>query len=97
MKRGKYKKLANVVYEDGYNHYDRHRNIPVVFMLNAAEKAALDDMLAASGVTNVSDFIRGQVFKAHKELTAEQKEQLKEVAKWRAENDMPPNPLKGEG
>ena len=87
MKRGRYKKLANVVYEEGYNHYDRHRNIPVVFMLNEAEKAAFDDMLAASGVTNISDFIRGQIFKAHKEMTPEQKEQLAEVRQWRKEMD----------
>ena len=90
MKRGRYKKLANVVYEEGYNHYNRHRDILIVFKVNEAEKAALDDMLAASGVTNVSDFIRGQVFRAYGDLSAEQKEQLKEVAKWRAENDKPP-------
>ena len=87
MKRGRYKKLANVVYEEGYNHYDRHRSIPVVFLVNAAEKAALEDLMAASGVTNISDFVRGQVFKAHREMTPEQKEQLAEVRQWRKECD----------
>ena len=79
--------MANLEYEEGYNHYDRHRDIQIVFKVNAAEKAALDDMLAASGVTNVSDFIRGQIFKAHREMTTYQKEQLAEVRQWRREED----------
>ena len=87
MKRGRYKKLANVVYEEGYNHYDRHRDIQIIFKINAAEKAALEDLMAASGVTNVSDFIRHQIFKAHKDMTPEQKEQLAEVRQWRKECD----------
>ena len=83
----KYKKLQNIVYIDGYNHYNRHRIIPIQFFVNEAEKAALDDLIAVLGVTNLSAFIRGQVFKAYDELSPEQRQQLKDVAKWRADND----------
>ena len=83
----KYKKLKNVVYVNGYNHYSRHREIPIHFTVNEAEKAALDDLIAVLGVTNLSAFIRGQVFKAYDELSPEQRQQLQEVAKWRADND----------
>ena len=36
----KYKKLQNVEYISGYDHYDRHRDILINFKLNEAEKAA---------------------------------------------------------
>ena len=83
----KYKKLQNIVYIDGYNHYNRHRIIPIQFFVNEAEKAALDDLIAVLEVTNISAFIRSQIFKAYNELSPEQRQQLKDVAKWRADND----------
>ena len=83
----KYKKLENVEYIPGYDHYDRHRDILVTFKLNEAEKAALDDLLAALEVTNLSDFIRHQVFRAYNDLTPDQKARLADVAAWRATND----------
>ena len=87
----KYKKLQNVEYISGYDHhYDRHRDILINFKLNEAEKAALDDLLAALEVHNLSDFIRAQIFRAFNDLTAEQKEQLAEARQWRRENDRPP-------
>ena len=82
-----YKKSKNVVYQDGYDHYDRHRNIQVMFLINEAEKAALDDMTAALGVTNLSEFIRGRLFSAYSWMTDEQKKKMKEVAEWRATED----------
>ena len=86
----KYKKLQNVEYISGYDHYDRHRDILINFKLNEAEKAALDDLLAALEVHNLSDFIRAQIFRAFNDLTDEQKKQLAEVRQWRRENDHPP-------
>ena len=86
----KYKILDNVVYMDGYNHYKRHRDIPIHFTVNEAEKAALDDLTAVLGVKNLSDFIRRQVFGAFRNLTDSQKAQMAEVARWRATEDHPP-------
>ena len=82
-----YKKSKNVVYQEGYDHYDRHRNIQVMFLINEAEKAALDDMTAALGVTNLSEFIRGRLFSAYYSLNDSQKAQMAEVAHWRATED----------
>ena len=86
----KYKKLQNVEYISGYDHYDRHRDILINFKLNEAEKAALDDLLAALEVHNLSDFIRAQIFSAYNDLTPDQTAQLAEVRQWRRENDRPP-------
>ena len=86
----KYKKLQNVEYISGYDHYDRHRDILINFKLNEAEKAALDDLLAALEVHNLSDFIRAQIFSAYHTLTPEQKQRLAEVALWRAAEDASP-------
>ena len=83
----KYKKLQNVEYISGYDHYDRHRDILINFKINEAEKAALDDLLAVLQVQNLSDFIRAQIFRAFNDLTDEQKEQLAEVRQWRKDCD----------
>ena len=86
MRKHKYQK-RKVEYAEGYNHYDKHRNIQVIFLVNEAERNLMEDLVAVSGVGNLSDFIRGQVFRAYGDLSAEQKEKLKEVASWRAAND----------
>ena len=86
MRKQKYQK-RKVVYADGYDHYDKHRTVQVIFLVNEAERAALDDLMAVLGVKNMSDFIRGQVFRAFNDLNAEQKTQLKEVRQWRKEMD----------
>ena len=57
------------------------------FYVNEAEKAALDDLMAVLGVKNQSAFIRGRVFGAYNELTAEQKAKLAEAREWRAKED----------
>ena len=74
-------------YVRGYEHYGHKRTVPVLFYLNEAEKCCLDDLAAVLGVRNMSEFIRGQVFKAYSGLTEEQKRQMAEVAEWRAEED----------
>ena len=76
-------------YAEGYDHYDKHRTIPVQFFVNEAEKAFLDDLFAVLQVRNMSAFIRKQVFHAYQTLTDEQKEQMREVAHWRASEDIP--------
>ena len=86
MRKQKYQK-RKVVYADGYDHYDKHRTVQVIFLVNEAERAALDDLMAVLGVKNMSDFIRGQVFRAFNDLSAAQKGQLKEVRQWRKECD----------
>ena len=85
MKRGKYKRKVD--YIEGYDHYDKVRTCQVIFLLSEAEKACLEDMVAASGFPNISAFIRKQIFKAYNDMTPEQKQQLREVAEWRKDND----------
>ena len=89
MRKYKYQK-RKVEYAEGYGHYDKHRKIAVVFFISEVERKALDDLLAVIGAKNQSEFIRGQVFKAYGDLTAEQKRQMAEVAAWRAEDDSAP-------
>ena len=72
------------IYIPGYDHYSHKRNIRVVCVLNQAERAALDDLMAVLGVKNISAYIRGQMFGAYEGLTREQKRQLREVREWRA-------------
>ena len=74
-------------YIDGYEHYGHRRDIQVVVRLNAAERAALDDLLAVVGARSMSSFIRRQLFGAYEGLTREQKRQLREVREWRARAD----------
>ena len=83
MYRSKKKKI---IYADGYNHLSHRRNILVNFYVNESEKAAMDDLMGALGVTNQSEFIRKQVFKAYNEMTPEQLQKMKEVAEWRVED-----------
>ena len=80
-------KHNKIIYIDGYDHYDKERNIQVLFRVNAAEKAFLDDLVSVLEVKNVSRFIRNQVFHAYQTLTDSQKAQMAEVARWRHEND----------
>ena len=86
MKQGKYQK-RKVEYIDGYNHYGKKKTIHLTFFMSEAEKAALDDLMAVLKVKNLSAFVRGQAFKAYQSLTPEQKEQMREVAEWRAAED----------
>ena len=86
MRRGKYQH-RKIVYEDGYDHYDKNRTIQVIFLVNEAEKNFLDDLTAALQVRNKSDFIRKQVFRVVENLTEEQMQLVKDAAKWRYEND----------
>ena len=80
MKRSKKHKI---VYCSGYDHYSHRRTIQITFFVNEAEKNALDDLMAVLEEKNMSEFIRGQLFRAYEGLTAEQKERLAEVAEWR--------------
>lgn len=66
-------------YIPGYDHYSHKRNIRVVCMLNQAERAALDDIMAVLGQTNISRYIRSQIFLSYHTLTRQQKRQLREV------------------
>ena len=84
----KYQK-RKVEYVDGYDQYDKYRTIPVTFFLNEAEKCFLDDLMAVMSVRNMSAFIRSQVFHAYQTLTDEQKEQMREIAQWRASEETP--------
>ena len=81
------RRKKKIVYEDGYEHYGKVRNIPVIFVISEVEKNLLDDMMAASHETNKSDFIRKRVFGSYSGMTSEQKQMMKEVADWRHEND----------
>ena len=81
------RRKKKIVYEDGYEHYGKVRNIPVIFVISEVEKNLLEDMMAASHETNKSDFIRKRVFGSYSGMTDEQKEQMQEVAAWRHEND----------
>ena len=79
-------KKRKIVYRDGYEHYGHRRTIQITFFVNEAEKAALDDLMAAMEEKNMSDFIRRQVFRAYDTLTPEQRKKMDEVAKFRAED-----------
>ena len=78
---------SKVEYIDGYNHYGKRRNTFVIFRLNEAEKAFLDDLISVMHIKNISAFMRGQAFKAYHELSAEQKAQMGDVAVWRLTED----------
>ena len=84
MKKRRKKKI---VYEEGYEHYGKVRNVQVIFVVSELEKNLLEDMMAASGETNKSEFIRKRVFGSYSGMTGEQKEQMREVAEWRATED----------
>lgn len=73
-----------VKYADGYDHYSHRRNVQVTFLLNEAERAALDDLMAVVGARSISSFVRSQLFRAYRGLSREQKRQLREVREWRA-------------
>lgn len=73
-----------VKYVEGYDQYSHRRNVQVTFLLNAAERAALDDLMVVVGARSMSSFIRRQLFGAYEGLTREQKRQLREVREWRA-------------
>ena len=81
-------------YVEGYNHYDKHRTIPETFYLNEAEENFLSDLLAVLHVRNKSEFMRNQVFHAYQGLTEEQRQQMAEVARWRATEDNKTPPLR---
>ena len=77
-----------VEYVDGYNHYDKQRKHFIIFRMNEAEKAFLDDLVAATNARSISAFLRSQAFRAYRDLTPEQKEKMREVAEWRATDDV---------
>ena len=79
-------KHKKVIYADGYEHLSHRRDIKVTFFVNESEKAAMDDMLMVLGVTNLSEFIRNQVFAAYKTMTPEQLRQMAEIAEFRSED-----------
>jgi len=79
--------MKRTIYINGYNHYSHRRNITMRFLVNEAEKRCLDDLMAVMGVRNMSAFIRAQIFRAYRDLTPEQKQQLADVAQWRASED----------
>ena len=89
MKKLKHKQ-QKIIYAEGYDHYDKERNIQIIFRVNEAEKAFLDDLFAVLEVKNASRFIRNQVFHAYQSLTDEQRQQMAEVARYRATEDHPP-------
>ena len=78
-------KKARIIYEDGYDHLSHNRSEFIIVRVNAAEKAALDDMMAALEVKNQSEFIRNQLFNAYKTMTPEQLRKMAEVAAYRTE------------
>ena len=82
MKKGK-----KIIYVQGYNHYNHKRKVKITFMLNQCEHECLSDLMSVLGVGNMSAFIRGQIFRAYSDLTAEQKRMMAEVAAWREKND----------
>jgi len=75
------------LYIPGYNHYSHRRNIQLHFYLNQAEFYALQDLMAVTGARNLSKYLRQQLFRAYRDLTPEQKQQLADVAAWRENND----------
>ncbi len=77
--------MKKVRYQNGYNHYDHRRTKCIHVLLNEAELAALNDLMAALGYTNKSRFVRAQIFSAHRSLTPTQRRKLQQVAKWRAQ------------
>ena len=87
-------KKRKIVYRDGCDHYSHRRTILITFFVNEAEKAALDDLMAAMEEKNMSDFIRRQVFRAYETLTAEQRKKMAEVAEWRKEEGVENSPSK---
>ena len=75
------------VYIPGYNHYSHRRNIQLHLYINQAELYAFEDLMAVLGVRNKSRFFRAQIFRAYRDLSPEQKQQLADVAAWRHQND----------
>ena len=75
------------VYIPGYNHYSHRRNIQVHFFLNQSELYALQDLMSVLHVRNMSKFLRTQLFRAYRDLSLEQKQQLADVAAWRLSDD----------
>ena len=88
MKHVRYNK-KKVVYADGYDHYDKHKTIPVVFFISEAEQALLDDLMAVTGERNKSSFIRKAVFGTYARLSREQRQQMSDIADFRATEDGP--------
>ena len=79
MKKGK-----RIIYVEGYDHYSHRRRVKITFMLNESENECLRDLMSVLHVSNMSAFIRSQIFRAYRDLTPEQKQQLTDVATWRA-------------
>ena len=78
-------KKRRIVYVDGYEHLGHNRTEAIIIYLNESERAALDDIMAVLEVSNISAFVRNQIFSAYKYMTPEQLQKLAEVAEWRAE------------
>lgn len=81
--RGLYTMTKKITYLQGYDHYSHLRDIKITFMLNEAERAALDDLMAVLGEKNISAYIRTQLFKPYYSLTEQQKQQLRDVRAFR--------------
>ena len=71
------------VFEDGYNHYSHKHKVKITFMLSEAHRAALDDLMMVLGETNLSEYIRTQIFRPYYSLNKKQKQQLEELKKLR--------------
>ena len=76
--------MKRTTYIDGYDHYSHRRNILMRFLLNEAEYQFLFDLMSVLHITNMSAFIRAQLFRAYRDLTPEQRQQLTQVALWRS-------------
>ena len=79
-------KKRRIVYVDGYEHLGHNRTEAIIIYLNESERAALDDIMAVLEVSNISAFVRNQIFSAYKYMTPEQLQKLAEVAEWRTED-----------
>ena len=77
-----------IEYIEGYDHYDKRRTIKFQLLLNEAEYNFLEDLFTVLQVRNKSAFIRNQVFHAYQSLTDQQRQQMAEVAHWRATEDI---------
>ena len=78
-------KKKRIVYMDGYEHLGHNRTEAIIVYLNESERAALDDIMAVLEVSNISAFVRNQIFCAYKYMTPEQLQKLAEVAAFRVE------------
>ena len=76
--------MKRTTYIDGYDNYSHRRNILMRFLLNEAEYQFLFDLMSVLHITNMSAFFRAQLFRAYRDLSPEQKQQMAHVAHWRA-------------